>query len=201
MKFTSRLIVLSGLVLVFDMDAGAEDRVAKAPQYRFRNRSIPGATADEPIRKAFSSEAARSYLDLGVTLWSSQRKCVSCHTHGIHMITRPALSVSWGKPVDDLRTFVVGQSKELIDSGDDTGSAPAKMAYIARGLAEWDAQFHESTSAETDAALRHLLTLQSDDGSIGVQYRWPPLNSDSYHATIMAARAIVTGTKITQRVV
>ena len=66
------------------------------------------------------------------------------------------------------------------------------MAYIARGLAEWDAQFNTATSPETDTALRYLLALQADDGSIRVRDRWPPLNSDSYHGTVMAAMAVAT---------
>lgn len=167
MRRVSRVTGLIALLLasISDDRAQSEDNLP-AFQYRFRSLSIPAATSDEPIRATFSSESAKRYLELGATLWASQKQCVSCHTHGIYMITRPALSSSWGKPSDELRDFVIEQARELIKSGDKTGSAPAQMAYIARGLAEWDAQFYETTSAETDSALRHVLSLQADDGSI-----------------------------------
>ncbi len=161
-------------------------------QYRFGRDSIPEARADEPKAARFSSDEAKHYLDLGATLWRKQKKCVSCHTHGIYMVTRPALSKNWGRPSADERKFVVDQSKEIIQEDDRTGTSPTRMAYIARGLAEWDAEFRETTSSETDAALRYLFEMQADDGGIQSQYRWPPLNSDSYHGSIMAAMAVAT---------
>lgn len=164
----------------------------RAPQYRFGNSSIPGATENEPLAAEFSSDAARNYLEVGVSLWSRQKKCVSCHTHGIYLITRPALSSYWGKPPEELRRFVVAESREAMEGNKTNGSTPAQLAYIARGLAEWDAHIGGVTSVETDTILRCLLRLQSADGSIRPQYRWPPLNSDTWHATIMAAMAIAT---------
>ena len=165
---------------------------AQGFQYRFRNESIPGASADEPIRSEFASDLARDYLDRGAELWASQKKCVSCHTHGLYTMVRPVLTSFWGRPPEDVRTFVVGQSQELRTQGQSTGSVPTQMAYIARGLAEWDAAFHKTTSPETDAALRFLFEMQAEDGSIHVRDRWPPLNADAWHGTVMAAMAAAT---------
>jgi len=191
-----RLLLLAGLALLMfawhGTNAACAQVIVPAFQYRYRNLSIPAASADEPIAGHFSSESARKYLDSGATMWANQQKCVSCHTHGVYMLTRPALSAYWGEPSQKLRDFVVTQAEDLERSGMSTGSAPIQMAYLARGLAEWDAQFNATTSPETDAALRHVFELQADDGSIDAPLRWPPLNSDTYHGTIMAAMAVAT---------
>ncbi len=184
-------VILSIASLHYSRCVRAEDAVL-APQYRFRNVSIPGATADEPKRERFSSTAAKSHLEAGVTLWASQKKCVSCHTHGMFMLTRPALSKYWGKPPTAVRDFVVQQARDILQDNDSTGSTPAQIAYIARGLAEWDAHVNKTMSPETDSTLRYVIGLQDDDGSIKASYRWPPINSDTYHATIMAAMATAT---------
>lgn len=169
------------------------DEPRKAPQYRYRGESIPAAESGEPRANELSSLAVRKHLQLGAVLWSKQKKCFSCHTHGVYMITRPSMTSVWGEPSPALREFVVKQSNDLIQSGDVNASNPTKMAYLARGLAEWDAQFNDKASPETDAAIRHLLmVMQADDGSIRANYRWPPINSDTYHATIMAVMAVAT---------
>lgn len=177
---------LAVLALLFSLDHG--DAAEPLPQYRFRQQSIPGAESDEP-GIAFSSELANQHVDLASTLWASQKKCFSCHTHGIYMLVRPALSEAWGRPGDDTRAFVVEQSEKLIANDDRYGSVPVQMAYIARGLAAWDSAFSQETSPETDAALRHLFTLQAEDGSIRVKDRWPPINSTTWYGSTMAAVA------------
>lgn len=129
-------------------------------------------------------------MDSAVRLWAQQQKCVSCHTHGIYMIARPALSTHWGKPPEDIRDFVVAQAQALKRDNTMSGSTPVQFGYIARGLAEWDSRFRKTTSTETDAVLRYLFELQADDGSLRVKDRWPPLISSSWHGTVMAAMAV-----------
>lgn len=187
----------TGFVVVLCVAAGLDavaqaEEARPAPQYRFGRTLIPGATADEPLAVEFSPESAQQYVELGPSLWARQKKCVSCHTHGIYAITRPSLSPYWGTPPESLRQFLTAQADELIESGDTSYSAPAKMAYLARGLAEWDAHVSGNTTPETDRALRHLLELPSEDGSMKTIARWPPLNSDTWHATTMAAMAVAT---------
>lgn len=161
------------------------------PQYRHRDVSIPPAGPDEAVRETFSSSAAKRHLDLGADLWSKQKQCISCHTHGIYLFVRPALSERWGKPPKSVRDFLTVQTKELREDGDTYGSAPAQLAYMSRGLAAWDAAFEDATSQETDSALRHLFeNMQAEDGSIQVKFRYPPINSDTWHATVTAALAV-----------
>ena len=62
---------------------------------------------------------------------------------------------------------------------------------MTRGLAAMDAAAGGKTSVLTDRALRYLLReIQADDGSIEARYRFPPINSDTRHATVAAAMAI-----------
>ena len=169
----------------------AEKADTKLPtfQYRYRRELIPAARADEP-KIAFSPLLLRTHLDRGASLWSQQKKCFSCHTHGIYTLARLAAVSSWGEPPSDLRAFVVSQANETGEGRAENFSAPVRMAYIARALAAWDSRFSEETSPETDAALRQLLDLQSGNGRIGDKNRFPPINSSTYHGTIAAAMAV-----------
>lgn len=184
---------LCGTAFVWALTAcGVCSAQVQAPtfQYRFGKELIPAATVDEPHAERFSSELAKTHLETGAALWSKQQKCVSCHTHGIYMLVRPALSRYWGKPDESTRDFVVTQAARLQASGDRTGSVPVQMAYVARGLAAWDAELRGRTSPETDAALRFAFEMQASDGSIRVKDRWPPLNSTTYFGTAMLAMAV-----------
>ncbi|MCG8648879.1 MAG: hypothetical protein MI861_03550 [Pirellulales bacterium] len=159
-------------------------------QYRHQKATIAAASEQEPWRAEFSSAHARDHLDTAANLWAKQKKCVSCHTHGIYMIVRPALSKVWGKPAAETREFLVEQFERISRGDHSYASTPIQMAYIARGLAEWDNEFEDHTSHETDAALRLVLSLQAEDGSVWSHDRWPPINSSTYHGTVMTAIAM-----------
>lgn len=180
-----------GAILVL-VSCGLCDAEPVAPrfQYRHAGESIPAATAGEPRVDRFFSQLAKAHVETGATLWAKQRRCIACHTHGIYMLVRPALSRSWGKPDEATRDFVVAQARELREGVDRAGSVPVQMAYIARGLAAWDAHLRQRTSPETEAALRFVFQMQADDGSIRVKDRWPPLDSSTYHGTAMLAMAV-----------
>jgi squalene-hopene/tetraprenyl-beta-curcumene cyclase len=158
-------------------------------QYRFERKSIPAAGADEPLRMDFDSVRTRDHLDTAVVLWAGRQHCVSCHTHGLYMMTRPALSVEWGRPDESVRDFVVAEAAALQEAADWSGSVPVQLAYIARGLAIWDAHLRQTTSPETAAALKAAFETQAEDGSIRAKDRWPSLNATTYHATVMLAMA------------
>lgn len=185
MKNRRRHLVLLLLMLPF-FSQGA------APQYRHRGQSIPAATPDEPVRSEFSAPLLKQHVDQAADLWAKQKQCISCHTHGIYLYVRPQLMREWGKPADDVRKFLIEQATERVAEGDvDEVSARAQLAYMSRGLAAWDAALGKSTSPDTDKALRFLLNeMQAEDGSIEARYRFPPINSDTWHATTMAALAI-----------
>lgn len=169
--------------------AGLAAADGPAFQYRFGPQIIPAATPDEPIAPRFSSQQAKTHLETGVALWAARQQCVSCHTHGLYMITRPQLSRQWGPPDSATRDFVVAEFEKLRESDERYDSVPVQAAYLARGLASWDSGLRNRTSKETDAALRFVFEMQARDGSIRAKDRWPPLNATTYHGTAMLAMA------------
>jgi len=171
----------------------AEAKPAKPFQYEAGDIKVPGAYADEPIIK-LSIKKAVEHLEQGATAWSQARKCVACHTNGTYLFIRPALSKSLGKPNKEMRDFFVAQLNKLKQTKTGrlkrSGTSPAQVAYIAAGLAEWDAHVSKKLSPETDEALRLMIALQKDDGSLFSLDCWPPFESSPYQEATMAANAI-----------
>ena len=76
----------------------------------------------------------------GALAWSRSQGCVSCHTNGSYLAVRGALTSRLGPLPVEIRNFFVEQVGKL------TGTSALKSnftgtstAYIALGLAEWDA--------------------------------------------------------------
>ncbi|HEX4132529.1 MAG TPA: prenyltransferase/squalene oxidase repeat-containing protein [Pirellulales bacterium] len=173
--------------------AVADSSAERTPQYQFEQITIAGASADEPIAKGLSIDKAVAYLDHGATAWSGSRKCVSCHTNGVYLTVRPALTPKLGAPDPAMREFfvdVLKQKQELPVDKLKKATLPEQVIYLAAGLAEWDRHVTKSLSPETEAALRLMLAVQRDDGTWGAKTCWPPYESDSYHPATVAAMAM-----------
>ncbi|MFP6604623.1 MAG: hypothetical protein VB862_18975 [Pirellulaceae bacterium] len=163
-------------------------------QYRFESITIPAASRDEPIRP-FSLAHAVRYVDQGALAWSGNQKCVSCHTNGTYLQIRPALTPVLGKPQEAIRKFFVQQLTEMRAkplSELQGGIGPTQVAYLAAGLAEWDAHVSKQLSDETRSALDLMFQLQSKNGAWGNTRCWPPFESSDYQAATVAAMAIAT---------
>ena len=98
------------------------------PQYQFENIVIPAASADEPIRERFSAKSAIEYVEQGAIAWTKQSKCVACHTNGMYLLARPALTAQFGKPSEEIRGFFVKKydkmkSTDLSTVGDEHDTA------------------------------------------------------------------------------
>ncbi len=173
----------------------APDGAAPVPQYQHASIVIPAASADEPLRKDFSLERAAGYLEQSATAWMKERKCISCHTTGAYMQVRPLLSPQLGKPSDEMRAHfvtVLANMKSQPHEALTNGLTPTQIAYLALGLAEWDARISGALDTQTDEALRLMLSVQSENGAWGNLDCWPPLESSSYHGTTVAATAVAT---------
>lgn len=167
----------------------------KAPQYKHGKILIPAASAAEPKRKTVSVKLAVDYIENAAVAWSKSRKCVTCHTNGTYMVIRPSLSEQLGPPSKEIRTFFTGQLTKLQKAGVkrlQSGIRPTQVAYVAAGLAEWDAHSTKTTSKETSAALKLMLSVQAKNGSWGNADCWPPHESSAYHGATVAAMAIGT---------
>lgn len=193
---TSRLIYFLSLTapIVACQNLWAGD-AAKKSQYESEGIAIPGASADEPKLEQFSLERATTYIEKGNTAWWEKRNCVACHTTGVYVLSRPALTSHLGRPNAELRNRYVEAFKKLKETDQEkrqSGIYPTQMAYIAGGLAEWDAHITKELLPDTDAALRLMLELQGEDGSWGNTTCWPPFESSAYQGTTVAAMAVAT---------
>lgn len=163
------------------------------PQYEVGNIKIPGATADEAKLEKISIPLALDYLEHGSQAWNTQRKCVTCHTNGIYMTIRPALSEKLGKPSEANRQFFVDALKQLEGTEIDKlkqSTRPAQVIYTAAGLAEWDKHVTRQLSPETERALTLMLSIQNNQGTWGTLDCWPPYESDAFHEATVAAMAV-----------
>jgi squalene-hopene/tetraprenyl-beta-curcumene cyclase len=163
------------------------------PQYAFGDIRVVGASAGEPIRQAFSLERAATYLDQGAKAWYAARKCVTCRTNGTYMLVRPALTAQLGPPDPQIRVDFVAALKDLTAMKRDEvlkSTRPAQVIYAAAGLAKWDAHVKRSLSADTDRALRYMLSIQLPTGTWGSADCWPPYESDAFHLATIAATAV-----------
>jgi squalene-hopene/tetraprenyl-beta-curcumene cyclase len=167
---------------------------AATHQYEHEDISIPAAASSETKREAFSLQAALDYLDEGALAWSRERQCVSCHTNGSYLLTRPSLTELAGPPSKEVRTFFESQLAEFQNQSPDSlkkGIVPTQLAYLAAGLANWDRHVAKGLSNQTTQALELMLSSQAENGSFSNDDCWPPLESSEFHGATVAALAIL----------
>ena len=163
------------------------------PQYELGSIKILAATADEARLEQVSLTLALDYLEQGTQVWNGQRKCVTCHTNGIAMTVRPALSDKLGKPSESVRQFFVDALQQLESMESDNlkqSSRPAQVIDTAAGLAEWDKHVLKKLSPETERALTPMFSTQKVSGTWGTLDCWPPDESDAFHEATMAAMSV-----------
>lgn len=163
------------------------------PQYQHGEIVVPAFRAGEPRRATVSVPLAEAYLQQGALAWVGSQGCVSCHTTGTYLVTRPALTPQLGRPLDALRTFFVQKLAENRAAPRETllaTTGPAQVIYLAAGLAEWDRHVAGKLSPETGQALAQMLDLQLETGTWGTLDCWPPHESDAFHLATQAAMAI-----------
>jgi len=177
------------LFLAFVMTTNA---VAQKPQYEAGAIKIVAATAEEPLRKSFSISAAQNYLAKGSQAWMEERKCVSCHTNGTFMQMAPSFGKVFSNQIEIQRKFFQSESAYLKTTPVASlkeGLQPTQLAYIANGLAAYDAAQGKLT-VETKETLDLMLKAQSEDGSYSNLDCWPPFESSAYHGATIAAMAL-----------
>ncbi|MBS0205214.1 MAG: hypothetical protein JSS49_20105 [Planctomycetes bacterium] len=192
MKFC-RLVRVTVTSLICAAGLQISSAAEPSPQYVDGSVSIPAAKADEARLEQMSLPLALDYLEHGAQAWNSQRKCVTCHTNGIYMTVRPALTGKLGKPTESNRQFFIDTLNQLEKLDVDTlkqSTRPAQVIYTAAGLAEWDKHVTRQLSPETERALTLMLSIQKDSGTWGTLDCWPPYESDAYHEATMAAMAV-----------
>lgn len=179
------------IVLAF---AAVSRGVEEKPKFQYKSEGIevPAATADEPRVKAFGPAtiaAARRYLDDGAHHWVREKSCIACHSTGVYMVERSALTTWLGKPSEEvLANFVEAVPKEGAKD-----ASPIKSVWRSSGLASWDKNVNGKLSERTDRSLRHTLTLLGEDGSFApISQVEIPYITTNFELTVQAARAVAT---------
>jgi squalene-hopene/tetraprenyl-beta-curcumene cyclase len=162
-------------------------------QYHLGNVTYLRPSAAE-ARIPFNLKLAVDYVEQGAEAWTSDWKCVACHTNGSYMVVRPLLTPELGRPNEKLRAFFVGTLNEELAT-DPTDMRPeldsTQAVYVAAGLAIWDGQVTHRLSTETQEALAMMFKLQRADGDWTISDdNNPPLESNRYQLATVAARAI-----------
>src|SRR5882762_4118019 len=119
--------------------ARGADTPKPAFQYQSGGIQVPAATPDEPTVKAFgpdSVKAAAKYLDDGAHYWVREKSCLACHSTGVYMVERSALTKQLGKPSEEvLKDFIASLPKDPGKPG--VGDASTSV-WRSSGLASWD---------------------------------------------------------------
>jgi squalene-hopene/tetraprenyl-beta-curcumene cyclase len=178
------------------LDRAAAETAWQVPfQYQYHQGNVtylrPSALE---ARIPFNLKFAVDYMEQGAEAWTSDWKCVACHTNGTYMVVRPLLTPQLGRPNEKLRAFFVGTLNEEL-AADPAGMRPeldsTQAVYVAAGLAIWDAQVTGRLSPETQEALAMMFKLQRADGDWTISDdNNPPLESNRYQLATVAARAI-----------
>src|SRR3954447_9087976 len=126
--------LLTALMFVPGIAWGADPR-KPAFQYKSEGIEVPAATPDEPKVKTFGPQtvkAAAKYLDDGAHSWVRERACLACHSTGVYMVERSALTKQLGKPSEEvLKGFIKSVPNRDGKPGDDD---PATSVWRSSGL-------------------------------------------------------------------
>jgi squalene-hopene/tetraprenyl-beta-curcumene cyclase len=162
-------------------------------QYKSEGIEVPAATADEPKVQVFGSDsikAAAKYLDDGAHHWVREKSCIACHSTGVYMVERSALTTLLGQPSEEvLEDFIKTVPKDPGKPGD---SALASI-WRSSGLASWDKHVTGKLSEHTEKSLRHTVTILPEDGFYkNIKLVEIPYITTRFQMTVQAARAITT---------
>jgi len=178
-------------------------RATAKPKFQYKSEGIevPAASADEPKVDKFGPDtirAAAKYLDDGSLSWVREKSCVACHSTGVYLTERSALTNLLGPPQAEVReqfikTMPVDVGKPEIRNGSKYYGVSIQAVWRALGLASWDKFVTGKLSEPTDKALRQMLDCMADEGFIMTitQVEIPYITTD-FELTTQAARAIAT---------
>jgi squalene-hopene/tetraprenyl-beta-curcumene cyclase len=172
----------------------ADTRKKPAFQYKSEGIEVPAATPDEPRVKSFGPDtvaAAAKYLDDGAHYWVRERSCLACHSTGVYMVERSALTRQLGKPSEEVRKdFIASMPRGPGKPGE--GNA-ATSVWRSLGLASWDKHVTGKLTEHTARSLRHTLMILPDDNMYNtIKLIEIPYITTRFELTVQAMRAMVT---------
>ena len=183
------ILLLSIAVLAPIIAHSDEELIDHAEQDRIAKNS-----ATEPLIETFSIQSALQFSQRASDQWAEDRKCITCHTNGLQLVTAAHLapksegnlrSRQFAK--DYLRRYVV----EKEPPSRQHGSVEGKVA-TACFLAISDILTTGQLSDTARSGFEHLWTLQDDAGSWSdwLKCGWPPYESDDHFGVTLVALAV-----------
>src|SRR5438034_696791 len=188
------LFCLCTVVLTVRSFASGAEPIKPAFQYKSEGIEVPSATADEPMVKTFGPEtvqAAARYLDDGAHYWVREKTCLACHSTGVYMVERSALTKHLGKPSEEvLKDFIRSLPKAPGKPGENNA---ATSVWRSSGLASWDKHVEGKLSEHTEQSLRHTVMILPDDNMYDtIKLIEIPYITTRFELTVQALRAMVT---------
>jgi len=146
-------------------------------------------SADEPVRKEYSLEAALRFLDATALNWQRENKCFACHTNYVYLLARPA--IAWDVPAHRQIRSEAERAAEKDRSKAKEPGRSSDSVVLAAALAINDAQTTRTLHATTRQALDRMWTFQRDDGTWPWPggCKWPPSEIDEFYGVATAALA------------
>ena len=170
-------------------------------QYKSAGIEVPAASADEPRVVQFGPDtilAAAQYLDDGAHYWVREKSCVACHSTGVYLVERSALTAWLGRPSEEVHAYFAASipdeiGRPVMRDGAKYYSASIQSVWRSSGLAAWDKNVTGTLSESTDKSLRHTLKCFADQGFVMTfpQVEIPYITTD-FELTVQAARAMAT---------
>src|SRR5262245_1953682 len=184
--------LLTALLAASGVALGADPK-KPAFQYKSEGIEVPAATADEPKVKAFGPDtikAAAKYLDDGAHYWVREKTCLACHSTGVYMLERSAVTKQLGKPSEEVLKYFIDT---VPTSPGKPGDSPAASVWRSSGLASWDKHVEGKLSEHTDRSLCHTVRILPDDNMYGtIKLIEIPYITTRFELTVQAMRAMVT---------
>lgn len=164
------------------------------PTMAFAVTTSPPIAPEEATRAGFDLRAAQEAAAFAATHWQANHDCVSCHTNGLFLVAG-AQSKAMAKPYQESRAFATTYLERYLKEG----RAPqgqhgaiegivATTAFLAIG----EARGQGVVSPEALRALRHALSLMSDQGHFPswLTCDWPPFEVDHHFGSSLLLVAL-----------
>jgi squalene-hopene/tetraprenyl-beta-curcumene cyclase len=158
------------------------------PTYQTRN------SADEPIAAAYSTDKAITFVERSVTHWQKKRRCVTCHTNGIHLVagaqTTPESDVL-ARSQAFARAYLKGYVTEELKPKGQHGAIEG-LVSTASFLAISEMTTDQKLHPQTVAALDYVWKRQDKSGAWGkwLKCNWGPYEVDDHYGVSLAALAL-----------
>lgn len=151
-------------------------------------------SSDEPLAEEFSTHRAITFVEHSVTRWQTNRKCVTCHTNGIHLVAAssatPSSEVFQANQLfarNYVTKYITGKSKPHGQHGAIEGIV-ATSCFLAISEMNTGDELHPDTAA----ALDHIWTKQDPSGAWDkwLKCHWGPYEVDDHYGVTLAVIAL-----------